>query len=884
VCSGFALHGGSGITFAGAEETRIVGDIGCWPIAPAAITGEYLIQPGGKLKDDTFTNTKVFSEDMWSTNGIHFQTRFNSSIPTTIPTDLAGQTFTPGTYHSAAGTFSITTGFVTLDGENKTDPVFLFLADTTLITAADTYFVLINGAKAKHVIWHLGTAATLGASSMLAGSILAKSAITVGTMAEIRGCAIAKTLVSVETRGYINVRKQATFPCPVPNGADVCQNYALHARTKITFGETPVGDPSVIATDGYIGISPGTSITGRAAYSRFEGSGSVSTDSSDFATSAMFSHADLRSRRSDETFWVVAVHQIGGQTFTPGTYRAGTAINFALGNPVTLDGLNQENPTWLFQAGTSITTAADSYFILINGAKAENIIWAVGTFATLGADSVIEGSIFAGTAVTMGTNSRVNGCVIAMTAVTIETKGFINSPSTLPLPSSAPNEAPPSERTLDCTDTYSHDSLNAVCDTFAIHAGTLITFAGAEETRIVGDISSAFTGEHLIDGNPLNPGTSFLFYDKMWKLSGIYDSMANTAPSTSTIAEIGGQTFTPGTYHAATFNIAEGTVVTLDGEGQTDPVFLFRADTTLITAADTYFILKNGAKAKNIIWHLGSAATLGARSTLEGSILAFTAITFGTMAELRGCAIAKTAVTASARGYINVQKQTNNAHPACPNGRDGVCSTFAVHARTAITFAGKANPSVIGHGDISVSPGTSITGLKGSHYKFDGSGTDDIDSSSFASTVMLDHADLRSRRSDEHYWGVGIKEIGGMTINPGTYRVGEAINIAAGIGNVVTLDGLNQVNPAPTWLFQAGSTLTTAARAHFILINGAKAENVIWALGTAATLGADSVVEGSILAGSAITMGNNARVNGCAIAMTAVTFETEGFVYRSGYE
>ncbi|KAJ1472608.1 SRCR-like domain-containing protein, partial [Baffinella frigidus] len=68
----------------------------------------------------------------------------------------------------------------------------------------------------------------------------------------------------------------------------------------------------------------------------------------------------------------------------------------------------------------------------------------------------------------------------------------------------------------------------------------------------------------------------------------------------------------------------------------------------------------------------------------------------------------------------------------------------------------------------------------------------------------------------------------------------------------------------------------TAASTSFRLINGARADNVIWALGTAATLGANSVLEGSILAGSAITVGTNAQIHGCALAQTAVTFETAG--------
>jgi hypothetical protein len=117
--------------------------------------------------------------------------------------------------------------------------------------------------------------------------------------------------------------------------------------------------------------------------------------------------------------------EIGGLTFTPGTYRSGSAINLAYGTVVTLDGLNNPNPDFLFIADSTLVTAADTSFILINGAKAENVYWALGTAATLGANSVLEGSILAGTAITFGTKSELHGCALAQSAVTFESEGSV---------------------------------------------------------------------------------------------------------------------------------------------------------------------------------------------------------------------------------------------------------------------------------------------------------------------------------------------------------------------------------------------------------------------------------------------------------------------------
>ena len=110
----------------------------------------------------------------------------------------------------------------------------------------------------------------------------------------------------------------------------------------------------------------------------------------------------------------------------PGTYRSDSAINFAYGTTATLDGLSEPNPVFLFQAGSTLITGANTHFILTNGAKAENVLWALGTAATLGASSVPQGSILTGTAITFGTKSLLHGCALAQSAVTFESEGSID--------------------------------------------------------------------------------------------------------------------------------------------------------------------------------------------------------------------------------------------------------------------------------------------------------------------------------------------------------------------------------------------------------------------------------------------------------------------------
>jgi hypothetical protein len=69
--------------------------------------------------------------------------------------------------------------------------------------------------------------------------------------------------------------------------------------------------------------------------------------------------------------------------------------------------------------------------------------------------------------------------------------------------------------------------------------------------------------------------------------------------------------------------------VYLDAQGDQDAVFIFQAETTLVTCANSEIVLQNGARAENVYWVLGTALTMGADSIMMGNVLAGTAITVG---------------------------------------------------------------------------------------------------------------------------------------------------------------------------------------------------------------------------------------------------------------
>jgi hypothetical protein len=62
--------------------------------------------------------------------------------------------------------------------------------------------------------------------------------------------------------------------------------------------------------------------------------------------------------------------------------------------------------------------------------------------------------------------------------------------------------------------------------------------------------------------------------------------------------------------------------------------------TTLTTSALSQVIVKDGGSAPNVFWRVGSSATIAARTTFVGTIIAYTAITIGHQVSTAGSFIA----------------------------------------------------------------------------------------------------------------------------------------------------------------------------------------------------------------------------------------------------
>jgi hypothetical protein len=186
--------------------------------------------------------------------------------------------------------------------------------------------------------------------------------------------------------------------------------YAVLAGSTITnTGPTSIG--------GDIGLSPGTAVTGFPPGGQTSGTMNITNGA------ALGAENDLITASVDaagRTPFNTVTGDLGGTTLVGGVYHS--ASSMALTGSVTLNAAGDPNTVWIFQAGTTLTTASASNVVLENGAQACNVFWQVGSSATLGTTTNFAGTIIATQSITLDTGATVNGRVLARNgAVTMDT-------------------------------------------------------------------------------------------------------------------------------------------------------------------------------------------------------------------------------------------------------------------------------------------------------------------------------------------------------------------------------------------------------------------------------------------------------------------------------
>jgi hypothetical protein len=195
----------------------------------------------------------------------------------------------------------------------------------------------------------------------------------------------------------------------------------------------------------------------------------------------------------------------------------------------------------------------------------------------------------------------------------------------------------------------------------------------------------------------------------------------------------------------------------------------------------------------------------------------------------------------------------------------GTTASFAVLAGSTVTNTG----STVIDGDVGVSPGSAITGFPPGIVV--PPSTEHV-GDAVAAQAQTDLTTAYNFAAGESCSGSNTltgTNLGGLTLTPGVYCFASSAQLTG------TLTLNDEGDPDSVFVFQIGTTLTTASASSVVFINGSQGD-VFWQVGSSATLGSGASFEGNILASQSITLTTGATIAcGSALSETgAVTMDT----------
>jgi hypothetical protein len=247
------------------------------------------------------------------------------------------------------------------------------------------------------------------------GSIDAAGLFTAGNVAGTYTGTVRATSGAIFGVATVVVEDIIVLPPPfLPLGA--AESHGILAGTEVT-----------CITGGFIdadiGIAPGSTLTGfgPCTYSGVTNLGNaIATQAQNDLTTAYNTLAGLPCPPANNI-----VADIGGTTLAAGVHC--TAIGINVTGPLTLDGGGDPDAVFVFQAGSSLTTAGS--VVLINGAQARNVYWQVGSSATIGTASAWQGNILALSSITLVDTATLFGRALARNgAVSLGSNNTITLP------------------------------------------------------------------------------------------------------------------------------------------------------------------------------------------------------------------------------------------------------------------------------------------------------------------------------------------------------------------------------------------------------------------------------------------------------------------------
>ena len=256
----------------------------------------------------------------------------------------------------------------------------------------------------------------------------------------------------------------------------------------------------------------------------------------------------------------------------------------------------------------------------------------------------------------------------------------------------------------------------------------------------------------------------------------------------------------------------------------------------------------------------------------------FTAtITTGTQ-DLAGNALAGYSVWSFTTGTEEAQTVAQEPIPLASS------SNFAILASAAITNI----PTSAITGDVGLTPdaGSNISGFSSPATCPEVTGTVYAVDATGPACAVIDPTLLTNAKTDAEIAFTNARaavrgtpqaisgNLNGLTLYPGLYESGTSLEISP--GGFLFLDAQGDVNAV--FIIRSATSITTEATSEVVLTKGAQAANVYWTAGSAVTLGTNSIMKGTLVAGTSISLLTGANLEGRALnqgaAAEAITLDS----------
>ena len=324
----------------------------------------------------------------------------------------SGETLTPGVY-DIGGAGSVA-GTLTLNGQGDPNAVFIMKFKGAFTAGAASNIVLTNGADAANVFWVAQGALSVGANSIIKGTLLAyPGAITLGVNSSIEG-----RLLSSVGAITVGVGGTATMPGTMNLPINPMISYSPAAAVDVLGS---IENFSLFTSNGAVANASTSGILGDVgadvgAITGFATSAHIGSFYNADAVTAQ-AKIDLNNAYSQLMLIPTTVSNHtpafgSGETLQAGVYSTPGAGSLA--GTITLDGQNNPDAIFIFKFNGAFAAGALSKVILSNGTRRCNVFWISEGAASIGAFSMIKGTVLAhGGAATMGAGGNLEGRLLS---------------------------------------------------------------------------------------------------------------------------------------------------------------------------------------------------------------------------------------------------------------------------------------------------------------------------------------------------------------------------------------------------------------------------------------------------------------------------------------